>query len=47
MDRIDVFSGFTNGNVLVIRADTGTLVVDAQSARRVGLLDSALSALGA
>lgn len=46
-DRIDVFSGFTNGNVLAIRSDTGTLLIDAQSAKRVGLVDSALSALGA
>ncbi|MGH7714285.1 MAG: MBL fold metallo-hydrolase [Gemmatimonadaceae bacterium] len=46
-DRIDVFSGFTNGNVLAIRSDTGTLLVDAQSARRVGLVDSALTSLGA
>jgi glyoxylase-like metal-dependent hydrolase (beta-lactamase superfamily II) len=46
-ERIDVFSGFTNGNVLAVRADTGTLLVDAQSARRVVLLDSALQALGA
>ncbi len=46
-DRIDVFAGFTNGNVLAIRADTGTLLIDAQSARRVRLVDSALSSLGA
>lgn len=46
-DGIDVFAGFTNGNVLAIRADTGTLIVDAQSAKRVGALDSALAALGA
>ena len=46
-DRIDVFSGFTNGNVLALRTDSGTLLVDAQSARRVGLVDSALAALGA
>jgi len=46
-DRIDVFSGFTNGNVLSIRSDTGTLLIDAQSARRVGLVDSALTALNA
>jgi glyoxylase-like metal-dependent hydrolase (beta-lactamase superfamily II) len=46
-DRIDVFSGFANGNVLAIRTDSGTLLIDAQSARRVGLLDSALSSLGA
>jgi glyoxylase-like metal-dependent hydrolase (beta-lactamase superfamily II) len=45
--RIDVFSGFTNGNVLVLRSDSGTLLVDAQSARRVSLVDSALIALGA
>src|SRR5688500_8093975 len=46
-ERIDVFSGFTNGNVLAIRSDSGTLLVDTQSARRVGLVDSALKALGA
>ncbi|HJU76292.1 MAG TPA: MBL fold metallo-hydrolase [Gemmatimonadaceae bacterium] len=46
-ERIDVFSGFTNGNVLAIRADTGTLIVDAQSAKRVNAVDSALTALGA
>jgi glyoxylase-like metal-dependent hydrolase (beta-lactamase superfamily II) len=46
-DKIDVFSGFANGNVLSIRSDTGTLLIDAQSARRVGLLDSALTALNA
>jgi glyoxylase-like metal-dependent hydrolase (beta-lactamase superfamily II) len=45
--RVDVFSGFTNGNVLALRSDTGTLLVDAQSARRVSLVDSALTALGA
>ena len=46
-DKIDVFSGFANGNVLSVRSDTGTLLIDAQSARRVGLLDSALTALNA
>jgi len=46
-DRVDVFSGFANGNVLAIRADSGTLLIDAQSARRVGLVDSALASLGA
>jgi len=45
--RIDVFSGFTNGNVLALRGDTGTLLVDAQSAKRVELVDSALRSLGA
>jgi glyoxylase-like metal-dependent hydrolase (beta-lactamase superfamily II) len=45
--HIDVFSGFTNGNVLAIRADSGTLLIDAQSAKRVGLVDSALASLGA
>ncbi|MGQ0643291.1 MAG: hypothetical protein ACT4P6_21305 [Gemmatimonadaceae bacterium] len=30
--HIDVFSGFTNGNVLAVRSDSGTLLVDAQSA---------------
>ena len=46
-DRVDVFSGFANGNVLAIRADSGTLLIDAQSVRRVGLVDSALASLGA
>jgi cyclase len=45
--RIDVFAGFTNGNVLALRSDSGTLLVDAQSAKRVGLVDSALASLGA
>lgn len=42
-----LIAGFSNGNVLVLRADSGTLLVDAQSARRVGLLDSALAAMNA
>jgi cyclase len=42
-----LFAGFSNGNVLAILADSGTLLVDAQSARRVGLLDSALAAVPA
>jgi glyoxylase-like metal-dependent hydrolase (beta-lactamase superfamily II) len=41
--RIHVFSGFTNGNVLVLETSDGLVLVDAQSARRVGALDSAIS----
>jgi len=42
-----VISGFTNGNILVLTGPDGTLLVDAQSARRVGLADSVLTSLGA
>ncbi|HEX5632081.1 MAG TPA: MBL fold metallo-hydrolase, partial [Gemmatimonadales bacterium] len=42
--RLLVFSGYTNGNVLAIASDTGTLLVDAQSPRRERELDSALVA---
>lgn len=39
---IHVASGFENGNVLILASDTGVLLVDAQSARRVAALDSAV-----
>ncbi len=42
-----VISGFANGNILVLTGPEGTLLVDAQSARRVGLADSVLTTLGA
>ncbi len=42
-----VISGFANGNILVLTGPEGTLLVDAQSARRVGLADSVLTSLGA
>lgn len=42
-----VISGFANGNILVLTGPDGTLLVDAQSARRVGLADSVLTSLGA
>ena len=37
-----VISGYTNGNVLAVIGDSGVLLVDAQSARRVPQADSAL-----
>jgi len=42
-----VISGFANGNILALTGLEGTLLVDAQSARRVGLADSVLQSLGA
>lgn len=39
---IHVASGFENGNVLILASDTGLLLVDAQSAKRVAALDSAI-----
>lgn len=39
---IHVASGFENGNVLIVESDSGLLLVDAQSARRVAALDSAI-----
>jgi cyclase len=42
-----VLSGFANGNILVLTGPEGTLLVDAQSARRVGSADSVLGALSA
>ncbi len=44
---LTVISGYTNGNILVLRGADGTLLVDAQSARRVAQADSVLAALGA
>ncbi|MEO7964882.1 MAG: MBL fold metallo-hydrolase [Gemmatimonadaceae bacterium] len=43
--NIHVVSGYENGNVLVIVADTGVLIVDAQSSKRVAGLDSAIKRL--
>jgi len=40
-----VLSGYTNGNILVVVADSGVLLVDGQSARRVPGADSALRRL--
>lgn len=42
-----VISGFANGNILVLTGPEGTLLVDAQSAKRVGLADSVLASFGA
>ena len=44
---LTVISGFANGNILVLSGPEGTLLVDAQSAKRVGLADSVLTSLGA
>jgi len=44
---LTVISGFANGNILVLSGPEGTLLVDAQSARRAGLADSVLASLGA
>ena len=44
---LTVISGFANGNILVLSGPEGSLLVDAQSARRVGLADSVLASLGA
>lgn len=44
---LTVISGFANGNILALTGPDGTLLVDAQSARRVGLADSVLAVLGA
>jgi glyoxylase-like metal-dependent hydrolase (beta-lactamase superfamily II) len=41
-DNLLVISGYTNGNILAIIADTGVVLIDAQSARRVPQADSAL-----
>lgn len=46
-DRVHVLSGFTNGNVLAVRTDSGFVLVDAQSPRRFVHVDSALRALDA
>ncbi len=45
--NLTVISGFANGNILVLTGPDGTLLVDAQSARRVGLADSVLTNIGA
>lgn len=37
-----VASGFANGNVLILESDSGLLLIDAQSAKRVDALDSAV-----
>lgn len=39
---LHVVSGFANGNILAVEAPDQVLLVDAQSAKRVGLADSAL-----
>lgn len=39
-----VASGYANGNVLILESDTGLLIIDSQSAKRVGALDSAIRA---
>lgn len=39
---VHVFSGFANGNVLVMEGRDGLFLVDAQSAKRVAELDSAI-----
>jgi cyclase len=44
---LTVVSGFANGNILVLTGPDGTLLVDAQSAKRVGLADSVLANIGA
>ena len=44
---LTVLSGFANGNILALTGPDGTLLVDAQSAKRVGLADSVLASLGA
>lgn len=41
-DGVSVISGFTNGNILAVETRAGVLLVDGQSAKRVGLADSAL-----
>jgi glyoxylase-like metal-dependent hydrolase (beta-lactamase superfamily II) len=40
--RFHLISGFTNGNLLALVGRQGVLLVDGQSAKRVGLADSAL-----
>jgi glyoxylase-like metal-dependent hydrolase (beta-lactamase superfamily II) len=37
-----VAAGFANGNVLIVDSDSGLLIIDAQSAKRVAELDSAI-----
>jgi glyoxylase-like metal-dependent hydrolase (beta-lactamase superfamily II) len=43
--HVHVAAGYENGNVLIVATDSGTLLVDAQSAARVAALDSALTRL--
>ena len=43
---VRVFRGYTNGNVLAVPTSAGALLVDAQSAKRVAELDSALRSAG-
>ena len=45
--NLTVISGFANGNILVLTGPDGTLLVDAQSGKRVALADSVLTVLGA
>jgi glyoxylase-like metal-dependent hydrolase (beta-lactamase superfamily II) len=40
--NVFVISGFTNGNILAVTSDTGVLLVDAQSEKRVAAADSVL-----
>lgn len=42
---VHVIAGFANGNILVVEGSDQVLLVDAQSARRVGLADSVLRTL--
>ncbi|MEP7381191.1 MAG: MBL fold metallo-hydrolase [Gemmatimonadota bacterium] len=42
-----VASGYANGNVLIVESDTGLLLVDAQTAKRVAELDSAIRMVSA
>jgi glyoxylase-like metal-dependent hydrolase (beta-lactamase superfamily II) len=42
-----VISGYTNGNILAVIGDSGVLLVDGQSTRRVAQADSALRAFTA
>lgn len=45
--NVHVAAGFENGNVLIVTTDSGTLLVDAQSAAHAAALDSALGRLRA
>ncbi len=44
---IHVASGYANGNVLIVESDTALLLIDAQSAKRVAELDSAIHTVSA
>ena len=46
-DRFQVISGYANGNILVVHDGDSLVLIDAQSAKRVGQADSALRALSA